>query len=354
MTPPADIERLLVEEFAREHAVKPNGAARTLASLRPLDALAIYKREFPTPVFVIEGLLPRGLTLGAGRPKVGKSWLALQLAVAVAFGEPALGRFHVPMAGRVTYLALEETEGRTHRRLKQIIPTADARLQNILFLFQAKPLMSGGAAELDAFLAAHPSELVIVDTLLAFVAAHSSRQDVLRSDYSEVNTLRQIAEKHSTAILCVAHSRKAAGDAVDSIIGTSGTTAACDSVWQLQRLPTGEASLTLKGRELEEALYALRFNTSAPYGWQVIGEGAEVGMSAERRDILTVLQQEGAKRPADIARLLGNKNVVTVRRLIQKLSADGLIRKQSDGTYVPSPDVLPHSYVNGVNEGEEG
>ena len=105
---------------------------------------------------------------------------------------------------------------------------------------------------------------------------------------------------------------------------------------------------------LFRSLYALRFNTSAPYGWQVIGEGAEVGMSAERRDILTVLQQEGAKRPADIARLLGNKNVVTVRRLIQKLSADGLIRKQSDGTYVPSPDVLPHSYVNGVNEGEEG
>ena len=354
MTPPPDIERLLAEEFAKEHAVKPNGAARTLASLRPLDALAIYKRDFPAPVFVIDGLLPRGLTLGAGRPKVGKSWLTLQLSVAVAFGEPALGRFRVPMPGRVTYLALEEPAERTNRRLHQIVPTADARLQNILFVYQAPPLMTGGAAQLDAFLTAHPSELVIVDTLLAFVSAHSDRRDVLRGDYTEVNTLRQIAEKHSTALLCVAHSRKAAGDAVDSIIGTSGTTAACDSVWQLQRLNTGEASLTLKGRELEEALYALKFNTGAPFGWQVIGEGAEVGMSAERRDILTVLQQEGAKRPADIARLLGNKCVVTVRRLIQKLSADGLIRKQSDGTYVPCSDFLPHSYVNGVNEGEEG
>ena len=98
--------------------------------------------------------------------------------------------------------------------------------------------------------------------------------------------------------------RKAAGDVVDSIIGTSGTTAACDSVWQLQRMSTGEASLGLKGRELEEALYGLKFNTGVPFGWHVTGEGAEVGMS-ERRELLLVLQQEGAKKPTDIARLLG-------------------------------------------------
>src|SRR5262249_5729380 len=81
------------------------------------------------------------------------------------------------------------------------------------------------------------------------------RRDVLRGDYAEVNTLRQIANKHNTAMVCVAHSRKAAGDLVDSVIGTSGTTAACDSVWSLKRQTTGEALLEVKGRELEEALY---------------------------------------------------------------------------------------------------
>jgi hypothetical protein len=195
--------------------------------------------------------------------------------------------------------------------------------------------MTGGAAQLDLFLAANRSDLVIIDTLLAFVSAHSGRRDVLRGDYAEVNLLRQLAEKHNNAILGVAHSRKAAGDVVDSIIGTSGTTAACDSVWKLQRMSSGEASLDIRGRELEEALYGLKFNSGAPFGWQVIGEGAEVGMSEERRDILLVLQQEGAKKPADIARLLGNKNAVTVRRLLQKLAYDGLIRLQPNGTYVP-------------------
>jgi predicted transcriptional regulator len=64
-------------------------------------------------------------------------------------------------------------------------------------------------------------------------------------------------------------------------------------------------------------------------------------MSEERRDILLILQQEGAKKPAEIARLLGNKNINTTRRLIQKLAYDGLIRLQSNGTYIT---------VNSVND----
>jgi hypothetical protein len=336
-----DIEQLCVAAHQKQlRQMKPNGAAKGSKPLQAHNALAIYSADYPEPVWVVEGLLPNGLTLAAGRPKVGKSWLTLQLAVAVAFGERAFGKFRVPTLGRVTYLALEEPAERTHRRLREIVPKQDARLQNIAFIYQIDPLMTGGAAQLDAFLAANPSELVIADTMLALVAAHSSRKDVVRGDYTEVNTLRQIAEKHKTALVCVHHSRKAAGDAVDSMIGTSGTTAACDSVWQLKRLSTGEAALEVKGREIEEAEYALKFNSDAPFGWQVIGEGAEVGMSQERRDIITVLQMEGAKRPADLARLLGNKNVVTVRRLIQKLALDGLIRRQGDGTYVPIPGTL--------------
>jgi hypothetical protein len=330
-----DIEQLLVAEHAKElRQMRPKGAAHGPALLQSLDALAIYRAEYPEPVYIVENLLPNGLTLAAGRPKVGKSWLTLQLAVAVAFGERALGRFGVPHPGRVTYLALEEPAERTHRRLREIVPKPDARLQNLLFLYQIQPLMTGGAAQLDAFLTANPSELVIADTLLALVAAHSGRKDVVRGDYTEVNTLRQVAEKHKTALVCVHHSRKAAGDAVDSMIGTSGTTAACDSVWQLKRLSTGEAALEVKGRELEEAEYALKFNTGAPFGWQVTGEGSEVGMSQERREIMLLLEQEGAKKPGEIARLLGNKNINTVRRLIQKLAFDGLIHKQANGTYV--------------------
>lgn len=197
--------------------------------------------------------------------------------------------------------------------------------------------MTGGAAQLDAHLSAKPSDLVVVDTLLAFVSPHSERKDILRGDYAEVTVLRQIAEKHRAAILCVCHTRKMAGDAIDALAGTSGVSAGCDSVWQLKRLSGGEAgtaALEVKGRELEETEYELKFETDEPFGWRVSGKGAEVGMSQERRDILMILKDEGAQKPAAIARLLGNKNAVTVRRLLQKLAYDDLIRRQDDGTYI--------------------
>jgi hypothetical protein len=337
VTATPDIENLINQERAKAREQKNQ---RNPVLLKSSNALTIYNSEYRPPEFIVGDLLPVGLTLAGGRPKTGKSWLALQIAVDVAMGKPALGRFHVQRAGRVVYLALEESESRTHHRLRQIVTASDIQLQNIDVIYRIAPLMTGGASQLDLYLNAQPADLVVIDTLLAFTAAHNERKDVLRGDYAEVNTLRQLAEKHKTAILCVAHTRKAAGDAVDALIGTSGASAACDSVWQLKRLATGEAALEIKGRELEEMEYELKFSNDEPFGWQVTGRGAEVGMSQERRDILLLLRQEGAQKPAAIARLLGNKNAVTVRRLLQKLAYDGLVHVQSDGTYV---------LVNGVN-----
>jgi hypothetical protein len=340
-----DIRDLLAQaqrEVCGENNTKSKGAAkRGQVTLAGMSAGTIYKTEFPPVEFAVEKILPVGLTLAAGRPKVGKSWAGLQFAVAVALGEPALGHFAVKLPGRVTYLALEEPPQRTHHRLRQIVPAYDVRLDNIQFLYEIQPLMTGGAVQLDNYLAANPSELVVIDTFLALVSAHSGRKDIVRGDYNEVNTLRQIAVKRNTAMLAITHSRKAPGDLVDAVLNTTGSTAACDSVWSLKRSSTTltEGTLEVVGRDFEGTTYELRFNKERPFGWQVTAEGTDAVMSEERRDILILLQQEGAKRPAEVARMLC-KNANTIRRLIQNMAGAGTIRRQSDGTYVPA---------NGVN-----
>jgi len=342
MTP--DIEKLIAEEHASLLSSQRagagaggNGSKRGPVPPVSLDGLLMFTRDCPPQSFVVDDLLPRGLTIAAGRPKVGKSWLALQLALAVAFGEKALRRFNVSVPGRVMYIALEDSQRRVHDRLHDLLSEPDPRLKNILFYYQLLPLMTGGALQLDAMLAANPSELVIIDTLLAAIAAHSGRRDVVRGDYAEVNVLRELTEKHNTTMLCIAHARKAAGDLMDTVLGTSGTTAACDSVWSMKRQNTGEAVLEIRGRDIEDQLYALTFNKDDPYGWMVTGQGPDSGMSEERKDIILLLEQEGAMKPAQIARALV-KNAVTVRRLVQKLAFDGFIRRQSNGTYVPVPN----------------
>lgn len=332
---PESSEDFLAGELRRS-AISKRGAVPP--KLEPIDARAIFNASYPDPVFVIRDLLLRGVTILAGRPKVGKSWLALQLSIAVAVDQKrVLGKLEVARPGRVLYCGLEESPARTKHRLQKFISHDTPLLENLRMVYRLKPLLAGGAAELDAELTFNPAQLLVIDTLLAVVQP-SGKRDVMRTDYQEIRTLTELVEKHKVAILLVHHLRKVAASAypLDAVAGTTGVTAPADSVWVLTREAKGNHKLTVQGRDMENREYELAFKTDdESFGWQVLAEGAECGMSQERRDILTVLGREGAQQPAAIARLLGNKNEVTVRRLLQGLVHDGLIRKQSNATYVP-------------------
>ena len=59
-----------------------------IPKLRTVDGAALMSQPLRPPNFVVDTLLSQGLHILAGSPKVGKSWLALWLAVTVAKGEP--------------------------------------------------------------------------------------------------------------------------------------------------------------------------------------------------------------------------------------------------------------------------
>src|SRR5262249_40075077 len=162
----------------------------------------IYKATFDSLAPVVGELLFNGVTLFGGRPKVGKSWLTLLIAIAVATGKNLWGKLPVGRPGRVLYCALEEPPSRTSSRLKKLLPEPDPLLMNMEVIYRMKALLAGGAAELDAYLTARPADLVIIDTLAAVVQANGKR-DAFRSDYAEVATIGEIARKHKTAILVV-------------------------------------------------------------------------------------------------------------------------------------------------------
>ena len=65
--------------------------------------------------YVVKGLLPKGLSILGGAPKVGKSWLVLDLCVRVATGKP-LWEMDV-QRGTAWYLCLEDTNDRVRQRL---------------------------------------------------------------------------------------------------------------------------------------------------------------------------------------------------------------------------------------------
>ena len=93
-----------------------------IRKLRTVDGAALMSQPLRPPNFVVDTLLSQGLHILAGSPKVGKSWLALWLAVTVAKGESIWG---MPVRqGTTLYLCLEDSVLRIQNRLFEI--TEDA------------------------------------------------------------------------------------------------------------------------------------------------------------------------------------------------------------------------------------
>ena len=59
--------------------------------LSAISGATLMDLEFMPQEFVVRGLLPQGLSILGGAPKIGKSWLMLDLAMRVANGEPMWG-----------------------------------------------------------------------------------------------------------------------------------------------------------------------------------------------------------------------------------------------------------------------
>lgn len=301
-----------------------------------VDGLTVYRAPVAEYKCIIDKILYHGLTIFAGRPKVGKSWLTLQMALSVAHGTRFLGGLDVMSPGRVVYVALEESQARTAGRMRKLQSSEDVLLQNISMVYSLKPLSAGGFEQLNELLENQKPNLVIIDTFLALVGGGSdkSKANSMRSEYAEIAMIKTLAEKHETGIVLVHHLRKAViGESVlDAVAGTTGITAAPDCIWGMKREDAGLCSLEAQGREVEQQTLALRFGHMNGVGWSLEGIGEQVKDSKDEKEIVTLLANEGVLSVAKIATLL-RLNANRVRDLLYGLNQRGAVQRSNNGSY---------------------
>lgn len=84
---------------------------------RTFNSVELAEKEFPQLEYVIPGILPVGVSLLVAPPKVGKSWLCLQLAHAFATGGKMFGHLDTGSPRPVLYLSLEDSQRRLQKRM---------------------------------------------------------------------------------------------------------------------------------------------------------------------------------------------------------------------------------------------
>lgn len=245
----------------------------------PETAEAILKMEFPEAPCVVADLVPIGLTVLAGRPKQGKSWLALQLSIAVVQGGSFLGKHTV--GGDVLYLALEDHRRRIQHRLRHLLGAGDAPpgLERLSFLFSE--VGPGDFRPVAAWLerAVRPV-LLVVDTLGRFMPQSRRDGDSYTADYAFMAQVKQMVECHNCAALVVHHTRKAtADDPLTEVSGSTAFTGAADAVLVLRRNRREEdATLTTTGRDFNEEEINIQWKDGL---WSLGGAGHVINSARE-------------------------------------------------------------------------
>jgi AAA domain len=307
-------------------AASPSEAQPKIFSLQEL-----LSWELPPTRWAIPEILPEGLTLLAGKPKLGKSWLALSAALSIACGGVALGTQPV-MRGDVLYLALEDNARRLQARTRRLLTSMRSVPNGIDFALDWPRLGEGGLASLEDYLKTHPGvRLVVIDTWARVAPPSGERsRSQYEGDYEALSPLKHLADTYHVSILAVHHLRKTgSNDVLDEITGSIGMTGAVDGTLILKReRGQAEATLFVTGRDIErEQQLALSFDVTTAL-WTVIGNTEEVGRTRARQEIIELLREQGpdGMNPREIADAL-EKNYHTTRSILRKMEQTGEITR---------------------------
>lgn len=318
----------------QEMLAMPDPGTRPTGLYDLKSAINIVNEHLPEPLWAIPGFLPEGVTLLAGKPKMGKSWLALALALDIALGKPALGCLPT-IQGEVLYLGLEDSQRRIKDRVLKLLDGTEAPVR-LTWAGYWPALQPDGLYDLEVWLQhAPPTRMIVIDTLARVRASGPTGGNVYAEDYAVITPLKRLAETYHVSILLVHHLRKnAADDLMDTISGSTGLTGATDCNMVLER-ERGEktARLHITGRDVEEHTLTLLFNEENAR-WTINDTGNRPkGSSPDRQAILDLLQQEGRPLgPSEIADMLGMDSD-GVRKKLFNMGKVGQVNSVGRGLY---------------------
>ena len=236
--------------------------------LETMDAETLMTIPMEPLKFIVSGLLPQGLHILAGSPKIGKSWLALWICLQVAKGEKVWEL--ETLQSEVLYLCLEDSFARIQSRLFEITDEAPPTLH---FAIMSDAIGNGLEHQIENFIKEHHGTgMIVIDTLQKVRKTVSANVNPYAAAYGDINALKQIADKYKLAIMLVHHLRKTSdADPLNMISGTTGIAGCADTNFVLQKDKRTENTATLicAGRDIEQRELFLEFNKET-FLWELM------------------------------------------------------------------------------------
>lgn len=240
----------------------------------------IMATKYPPIKWAVEGIIPEGLTIIAGRPKFGKSWLMIGLCYAVSMGLPAW-EYGRTRKGSAYYLALEDS----NRRIQDRILSMEGYFEHFtdeFHVFNDFPRIGNGfVRELERIIQTDKKiGVVIVDTLQKVrPKSQGGKRNLYQAEYEDYERLQRLAIGNGIPIIAIHHTRKGGHgketNPMDEMSGSTGIQGVADTLIVCTR-DGDKGVMHVTGREVNEESYPMEFNrrnmtwkVSEPEGKQI-------------------------------------------------------------------------------------
>ncbi len=327
-----------------------NGAANgEPPSSMPMAMSALLAHRFNPQEFLVEGLFAKGhLVILGGRPKGGKSWLALQLAQCIDTGADFLGR--ETTKAKVLLYALEDGQRRVQARAKSIgwQPESAAVLFTIPYLDDGQGGQGPGILEIWEYTKQY--DLIVIDTLITAMSGRTDERDNSAMG-SLINALAYVAHKSDKAIVIIHHTGKAANpdDIFSTLRGASAIRGGYDVGLILERKPgEREAVLHAESRDLDIRNMTLRQAENGA-GWEYVGDANEIEKVRAGRKVLDAILEndDGDGMTTEKIAEIRKVSKATIHKQLTRLEKDGYVCRD----ILPSPQMGKRPDVWRVVEG---
>lgn len=240
--------------------------------LKTIDGETLLNLPLNSPEFIVSHLIPQGIHLLGGSPKIGKSWLVLWMCLQIANGKSIWN--YETRKGTVLYLALEDSFERLQSRLLEITDEAPS---NLHFAILSKSIDDGLNRQIENFIDEHPDTVFIAIDTLQRIRNNDTKSNPYASDYDDLTFLKEIANKNHIAILLVHHLRKQRDDdPLNMLSGSTGLSGAVDTVLSRPKRTDNLATLYCSGRDIETIEIPLEFSEKSFVWSKHNGEEATV------------------------------------------------------------------------------
>jgi hypothetical protein len=311
-------------------------SASNIPSLKGTTLKELLLMEFPPLDYLVQDILPaEGLAILSGGPKIGKSWFALSLAIALASGSQFLGDIEMPKT-KVIYVTLEDSLRRLSERAIKLLNGLEAN-ENLIFYTEFPKYGAEGIHHLKKILDENPdTRLIITDTLIQAIPTITGNGSNQYQFFTQLlKEIQQMAFERKLLHLFVHHTKKGRGqttDHFDDMHGSTGIFGSADVALMLDRVRENEsACLRITGRDVQEQTLPLTFNSDTCQ-W-LKAEPASQALNPTQQKILDCFVSETAiLQPLQVVQATG-LSPDNARQTMRRMVKDGLLLQKARGAY---------------------